>query len=127
MKIKLLQISFKGEIDYQEHYSEQLNFQVEVDDKDDLREVVKSLRQRAYDCMGEPYREALEKRNKLQREVKKLEIDLEIARSMWDKTKAFLVAQGIKPNASDMPSFTNYLLPSKPVEEAEFDDDDKPF
>ncbi|HEY9610495.1 hypothetical protein [Allocoleopsis sp.] len=116
MQIKLVHAHFL--ISVGNYSNERIGFSVELDDGETPENVVPQLREKARRIVGQPADELYEEKYKLENTIRELEKRLKILREEWDKTAEFLKAQGIKPEASHMPQFSNLLSASKVEEES---------
>lgn len=115
--MKLKSIHYSALINLGNYSNERIGFTAEVGEDEDIPDVIAVLRQNVRN-------NASLNADKVQRmlyegrdELENLKRKIEKARSEWDAIAEFLRAQGIKPDAVDMPKFTN-LLPEVKAEQS---------
>jgi hypothetical protein len=125
MKIKTVQ--YLATLNLGNYQNERIGFVAKLDEGESPETVVEQLRQKVKDC-ALPNTDTLYSQIRERKEALDiLEIKLSKARQQWDATAEFLRKQGIKPDAVDLPQFTQ-LLPQvqdeiSEVTEGEIDDD----
>lgn len=129
MKIKT--VHYLVTVNLGNYSNEKIGFSAELEDSESPESAIEALRQKALDCAlpntTEIYREIENRR----RALASLNLKLDKAKQQWELTAEFLRKQGIKPDAVDMPQFTN-LLPQvedehSEVAEGEIEDEDRIF
>lgn len=129
MKIKA--VHYSATINLDGYSSEKIGFTVHLEDGESSESVVEALRQKVRDCALPNLDKSLKRIHQLQRQTVEIENKLNNARKQWELTAEFLRTQGIKPDAVDMPQFTN-LLPQveseySEITEGEIEDEDRIF
>lgn len=107
MRIKL--IHYSALLNLGNYSNEKIGFTAEFQEGDDIDSVVESLRQKVKETGGLNADEFYSKQNEARRRLLDLEEKIKQATQKWDATAEFLRAQGIKPDISNMPQFTNLL------------------
>ena len=107
-------------------FRESFTFTLEISQQKTLRQAVDEIRQNLANQFGENYRREIQKRIKLEEELRELQLKIDEAKTKWERTKEFLTAQGIRTDVPDFPNFNNYLLPSsQETVDAEIEDEDE--
>ncbi|NEO74600.1 hypothetical protein [Moorena sp. SIO3H5] len=124
-KVRQIQYTIDGNFYQYSAFPESLVFTLEISEEKTLRQAVDEIRQELANQFGGQYHVELNKRDKLEGELKELQSKIDVAKTKWENTQRFLAAQGIKTDASDFPDFSNYLLPSsQETVDAEIENED---
>lgn len=107
MEIKT--VHYSALINLGNYSNEKIGFSAELSEGESVEQAIESLRQKIKEVAGLNAEEVDQLLYRGRREIKELERKLQKARQEWDATAEFLRAQGIKPDASDMPVFTRLL------------------
>lgn len=127
MKIKT--VEYSALINLGNYSNEKIGFTAQLEEGETVEQVVEQLRQKVKDNGGVNAEELYDKLYKGRQELRALEAKIIKARQTWEQTAEFLKAQGLRPDAPPMPTFSNLLPEAKDeqVVEAEIDDGDSPF
>lgn len=89
--------------------NEKIGFTAQISDDETVEQVIDLLREKVKQNGGTNAEELYEKMWQGRRELAELERKIKKASDDWNATAEFLRAQGIKPEAKNMPQFTNLL------------------
>lgn len=107
--MKITTVHYSALINLGNYSNEKIGFSAELSEGESPEQAIEALRQKIKEVAGLNSEEVDSLLYKGRREIEKIEHKLHKARQQWDATAEFLRAQGIKPDASDMPLFTNLL------------------
>lgn len=113
MQIKT--IHYSALLNLGNYQNEKIGFTAEIGEDETVEQVIEALRQKVRDNGGQNADELYSKLYEGRHQLKELERRIGNATEQWNRTAEFLRAQGIKPEAVDMPPFTN-LLPEVKAE-----------
>ncbi len=127
MKIKTVQ--YLATINLGNYSNEKIRFTADINEDDDEKQVVEVLRQKVRDCALPNIEDVQRDIYKYQGDLRSLKKKLELATNQWNATAEFLITQGIKADAADMPQFTNLLpaIADERVIDGEIESDLPPF
>lgn len=128
-RVKITRIGYSALINLGNYNNERIELHAQIDESETVPEVVEALRQKIREVGGRNADEMYNTLERGKRQLASLEQKIALATEKWNATAEFLRRQGIKPDANDMPQFTN-LLPSvseELVEEAEIEEEDPTF
>ena len=108
-------VHYSALINLGNYSNEKIGFSAELSEGESVEETIELLRQKIKEVAGLNAEECDQLLYRGRREIKDLERKLQKARQEWNATAEFLRAQGIKPDANDMPLFTR-LLPEVKAE-----------
>jgi len=124
-KVRQVQYTIEGNFHEYGVFRENFTFTLEISQQKTLRQAVDEIRQELANQFGSDYRREINKRIKLEEEIKELQSKIDEAKTKWESTQQFLAAQGIRTDTPDFPNFNNYLLPSsKETVDAEIEDEE---
>jgi hypothetical protein len=106
--------------------NERVGFTVEMHEDETVEQVVAQLRETAIKIIGSDARTLYRRKQDCEAACDRLEHKLADLKRRWSATAEFLRAQGINPEAPEIPLFENLLAGVKPKEEsvtAEFEED----
>lgn len=89
--------------------NEKIGFTARLKGDESIEQVIEQLREKVKQNGGTNAEELYGKIWQGQRELAELERKIKNATDQWNATAEFLRAQGIKPEAGNMPQFTNLL------------------
>lgn len=115
--MKTTHVEFSALFNLGDYSNERIGFRVQMEDGDDIFEVVDNLRNKATTLSaGEGNAEALYSRiYEGQRKLRDIEAKVVEASEQWNQVAQFLRAQGLNPDAPNLPSLPA-LAPGKPDE-----------
>lgn len=115
--MKTTHVEFSALFNLGDYNNEKLGFRVQLEEGDDIAQVVEELRDRAIGLSaGEGVaKEMYERIYSRQRALKELERKIVDATEQWNQVANFLRAQGINPEAPNLPSLPA-LAPGQPDE-----------
>lgn len=97
--------------------NEKIGFTAQISDDETVEDVIEQLREKVKQNGGTNAEELYQTMYRGRRELAELERKIKKASDDWNATAEFLRAQGIKPEATNMPLFTN-LLPEVQSEDS---------
>jgi phosphotransacetylase len=118
MKIKT--VEYSALINLGNYSNEKIGFTAELAEEETVEQVIESLRQKVRENGGPNADEMYNKLYESRQALKELERKIQKAAQQWNATAEFLRAQGIKPDAVDLPQFT-HLLPEVKEEHTRVD------
>jgi len=107
MEIKT--IHYSALINLGNYSNEKIGFTAEIKEGESVEEVIEALRQKVKENGGQNAEELYSTLYEGKQQLAELERKIQKATKEWNATAEFLRAQGIKPEAVDMPRFTNLL------------------
>lgn len=107
MKIKT--VHYSALINLGDYSKEKIGFTAEVEEGDTIDEIIESLKFKVEQVGGLNAQEFYSKQRHGTQLLQELERKIKQATEQWNATSEFLRTQGIKPDAVDMPAFTNLL------------------
>lgn len=102
-------VSYQATINLGDYSNEKIGFVAEVIEGEDINLAIETLKAKVREVGGLNADEFYSKRNEYQRVLNELEKKIHKAKEQWDSTAEFLRTQGIKPDAPNLPMFTNLL------------------
>lgn len=124
--MRITKVAYTGTYYLGDSNEERITMTSVVDEGETPEQVITQLRERVKSTAEVNTSKFYNRRYELQGEVDSLEQKLSKVQEQWNQTAEFLRTQGIKPDAPNMPSFTN-LLPAvkEHVIEGELEEDDE--
>jgi hypothetical protein len=115
--MKITHVEFSALFNLGDYNNEKLAFRVQLEDDDHVGDVVSALREKAIGLSaGEGVaRESYDRIYQRQRELRELERKIVDATEQWNQVANFLRAQGLNPEAPNLPSLPA-LAPGQPDE-----------
>jgi dephospho-CoA kinase len=107
MQIKT--IHYSALLNLGDYSNEKIGFTAQIDDGETVEQVIETLRQKVKENGGVNADKLYSTMAKGRHELAKLEDRINKATAEWNALAEFLRTQGIKPDAIDMPKFTNLL------------------
>lgn len=108
MKIKT--IHYKALLNLGNYSNESIGFTAEFEPElETVNAVIESLKEKVKEVGGTNADEFYSKQLEARQRLAELESKIRKATQQWNATAEFLRAQGIKPDAADMPPFNNLL------------------
>lgn len=118
--MKLKRIHYSAVMTIGNYNNERIGFTAELEEDDSIEDCIHKLREKARHNFLPHIDDLRSEIYERQRQLKELEKQIKNATETWNSTAEFLRAQGLKPEAPNMPQFTN-LLPHKIEEETVID------
>ena len=108
MKIKT--VHYSDLLNLGNYSNEKIGFTAQFEEGEDtVDDIIESLRQKVKDVGGKNADEFYTVQHRAKQQLVELERKIDKATRQWNATAEFLRAQGIKPEATDMPQFMNLL------------------
>lgn len=107
MRIKT--VHYLATIHLGNYSDEKIGFTAEMDEQDDEKEIIETLRQKSIDCALPDIDDVRNDIRKYASDLRAIKKKLEQTRSEWNAMVEFLRTQGIKKDVVDMPMLTNLL------------------
>lgn len=126
--MKITTVEYSALINLGNYNNEKIGFTAQLQDGETPEQIVEVLRDKVKAVAGPEADRLYQDMRDGQYKLRKLNREIEEATAKWNSTAEFLRTQGLKPEAPDMPMFTNLLPQVKEerveVEEGEIEGDD---
>lgn len=114
--MKIITVEYSALVNLGNYNNEKIGFTAQLQDGETPEQVVEALRNKVKEIAGPEADELYRHMSDGQYKLRKLNRQIEEATAKWNSTAEFLRTQGLKPEAPDMPMFTN-LLPEPQIKE----------
>lgn len=125
--MKIITVEYSALVNLGNYNNEKIGFTAQLQDGETPEQVVEALRNKVKEIAGPEADELYHQMSEGQYKLRKLNRQIEEATAKWNSTAEFLRTQGLKPEAPDMPMFTNLLpepqIKEEQVEVGEIEDD----
>jgi vacuolar-type H+-ATPase subunit I/STV1 len=101
MKITL--VHFSALVNTGNYENEKIGMDAQVEEGDTVEEVVEALKDRVFGLLDRA--DYLQRHRKLREEISDLTEQAKEAQEQWEQARAFLIAQGLRPDAPEFPVF----------------------
>lgn len=114
--MKIITVEYSALVNLGNYNNEKIGFTAQLQDGETPEQIVEALRDKVKEIAGPEADELYRQMSDGQYKLRKLNRQIEEATAKWNSTAEFLRAQGLKPEAPDMPQFIN-LLPEPQIKE----------
>lgn len=115
--MKITKVGYSALLNLGNYQNEKITFIAQLNDGETPESAVEALRDKVKAVGGKNAEDLYKAMHQNERKLRDLNQQIEQATQKWNATAEFLRAQGLKPEAPDMPQFTN-LLPEFKVEDS---------
>ena len=107
--MKITTIHYSALLNLGNYSNEKIGFTAQIKEDESIEQVIEQLREKVNQNGGVNAEELYTTMSQGRRQLADLERKIKKATDEWNATAEFLRTQGIKPEAVDMPRFTNLL------------------
>ena len=107
--MKITTVHYSALINLGDYNNEKIGLTAEVKEDESVEEVIAALKEKVKTIAGPNAEELYNSISERRRALNELERKLKKATEQWEATAEFLRAQGIKPDAPNIPDFTRLL------------------
>jgi hypothetical protein len=125
--MQITQVIYKALFNLGDYSNETIGLVAKLEPDDSPEEAIEALRQQAVSKAGLNANKVWQEKWAAERDLRNLQRQIDEAAKHWENVQAFLKAQGINPEAPNMPIFAPQLNPSPEVEVVEMDGDDDEY